>query len=108
MASTSTTRRTSRSSHTSVTRPAAAIAVTSIRPSRAAPRAEARHVPACNGLRVTAHGRGTPAPAGVRSYRALKAAAFVSALGFACLAAVAASAIVTDGRGVDALAVARA
>jgi tetratricopeptide (TPR) repeat protein len=38
---------------------------------------------------------GTPAAAGVRSLRALKVAAFVSALGFACLAAVAGSAFVT-------------
>lgn len=41
----------------------------------------------------------TPAPAGVRSFRALKAAAFLSALGFVCLAAVAGTAIVRDGRG---------
>jgi tetratricopeptide (TPR) repeat protein len=41
---------------------------------------------------------GTPARAGVRSFRVLKAAAFVSALGFTCLAAVAGSALVTDGR----------
>jgi tetratricopeptide (TPR) repeat protein len=41
----------------------------------------------------------TPALAGVRSYRALKAAAFVSALGFTCLAAVAAMAIVTGEGG---------
>ena len=41
---------------------------------------------------------GTPAPAGVRSLRALKSAAFVGALGFICLAAVAATAFVTDRR----------
>jgi tetratricopeptide (TPR) repeat protein len=40
----------------------------------------------------------TPAEAGVRPNRALKTAAFVSALGFTCLAAVAALAVVKDGQ----------
>ena len=73
--------RTSRSSPTWRTRRAAAIAGTSIRPSPAAPRAEARHALACNGARSQRE-EGTPAPAGVPvPLRALKSAAFVERAG---------------------------